>query len=70
MIRLFEKMFGNLFWSNSVFEVTRWHFDERSERNRAERSESESKWQTEWNGKFHDLFDIRVLKTWCLTKER
>ena len=34
MIRLFEKMFGSLFWKNAVFEVTRWHFDPRSEANR------------------------------------
>ncbi len=60
MIRLFEKMFGNLFWSNVIFEVTRWHFDERSERNREERDESEGGWQTTWNQKFHTLFDIKV----------
>ena len=43
MISLFEKMFGNLFWKNTLFEVTRWHFDTRSERNRQERGESEEK---------------------------
>ena len=60
MIGLFEKMFGNLFWQNTLFEVTRWHFDERSEKNRNERDESEEKWEKEWNNKFHDEFDIDV----------
>ena len=60
MISLFEKMFGNQFWENTLFEVTRWHFDTRSERNRQERGESEEKWQEEWNKKFHNKFDISV----------
>ena len=60
MISLFEKMFGNLFWKNTLFEVTRWHFDQRSERNRLERGESIDKWQQEWNSKFHRDFDIDV----------
>lgn len=59
MIRLFEKMFGNLFWNNALFEVTRWHFDARSAKNRQERGESEQKWEYEWDKKFHDLFDMR-----------
>ena len=59
MIRLFEKMFGTGFWDNALFEVTRWHFDSRSERNRIERGESEDGWQDEWNRKFHSLFDLK-----------
>ena len=60
MISLFEKMFGNQFWENTLFEVTRWHFDTRSERNRQEKGQSEEKWQEEWNKKFHNKFDISV----------
>lgn len=45
---------------NTLFEVTRWHFDTRSEKNRRERGESEEKWQEEWNKKFHKDFDISV----------
>lgn len=60
MIRLFEKMFGSHFWKNAVFEVTRWHYDKRSQANRATKNESEEKWQKDWNDKFHDLFDISV----------
>ena len=60
-IRLFEKMFGNLFWNNVMLEVTRWHFDDRSIKNRKERGESEKKWEQNWNKEFHDSkFDIPV----------
>ena len=60
-IRLFEKMFGNLFWNNVMLEVTRWHFDDRSIKNRKERGESEKKWEQNWNQEFHDSkFDIPV----------
>jgi len=58
MISLFQKMFGNLFWENTIFEVTRWGFDERSVENRKDKGENEEKWQTEWNDWFHQLFDI------------
>ena len=60
MIRLFEKMFGNLFWNNVIFEVTKWHFDENSIQIRQSQGESEEKWQNEWNEKFHSEFDIPV----------
>ena len=60
MIRLFEKMFGTSFWSNAAFAVTRWHFDARSERNRAERGETEDGWREEWNKHFQQLFDMPV----------
>ena len=60
-IRLFEKMFGNLFWNNVMLEVTRWHFDDRSIKNRKERGESEKKWEQNWNQEFHgSKFDIPV----------
>ena len=68
MIHLFERMFGNLFWHNTVFEVTRWHFDERSEKNRKERGESEEKWKKDWNRKFHNLFDIEVSLLFIILK--
>ena len=60
MIRLFEKMFGNAFWQNVVLEVTRWHYDDRSLKNRKERGETEEEWQKTWNDEFHNLFDIPV----------
>ena len=60
MIRLFEKMFGNLFWNNVIFEVTKWHFDENSVQIRQLQGESEETWQNEWNQKFHSEFDIPV----------
>ena len=67
MIRLFEKMFGNLFWNNVIFEVTKWHFDENSVQIRQSQGESEEKWQNEWNEKFHSEFDIPVRFFWTLT---
>lgn len=45
MIRLFEKMFGNLFWQNSLFEVTRWHFDPRSQKNRVSSASPSTFWR-------------------------
>ena len=68
MIKLFEKMFGNLFWNNAMFEVTRWAYDERSKRNRIESNESEEKWQKDWNKKFRDLFEIvsSIFSTGCI----
>ena len=60
MIRLFEKMFGNLFWNNVIFEVTRWHFDENSVNIRLQKDETEDTWQNEWNERFHSEFDLPV----------
>ena len=60
MIRLFEKMFGNLFWANTIFEVTRWHYDERAVQYREEKGENEDTWKRQWNNKFHSMYDIKV----------
>ena len=61
MIRLFEKMFGTAFWRNAIFEVTRWHYDARSVKNRQMAGQSEKAWKKSWNDKFHELFDIPVI---------
>ena len=64
MIRLFEKMFGSHFWKNTLLEVSRWHYDQRAINNRKQRGESEESWQSQWNQKFHQVFDIKV-KYYC-----
>ena len=60
MIRLFVKMFGDHFWKNAIFEVTRWGFDPRSINNRLSKGESEEKWKQEWNTRFQHEFKIDV----------
>ena len=60
MIRLFEKMFGNLFWENTMLEVTKWGFDAGSEKDRKAKDTSEEKWQDDWNEFFHEEFTISV----------
>ena len=60
MIRLFVKMFGDHFWKNAIFEVTRWGFDPRSINNRISKGESEEKWKQEWNSRFQHEFKIDV----------
>ena len=60
MIRLFVKMFGDHFWKNVIFEVTRWGFDPRSIENRRIKQESETKWIQDWNARFQQEFKIDV----------
>ena len=60
MIRLFVKMFGDHFWKNAIFEVTRWGFDPRSINNRISKGESEEQWKQEWNSRFQHEFKIDV----------
>ena len=60
MILLFEKMFGNLFWENTLLEVTKWGFDEGDLKDRKSKDTSEEKWQEKWNKRFHEEFHISV----------
>ena len=60
MIRLFEKMFGILFWENVLLGVSRWSYDPRSIRNRVISGEDEAEWQRQWNNKLHQQYDIKA----------
>jgi len=35
MLKVFDRMFGEGFWANSIFLFTRWEVDERSEKQRS-----------------------------------
>ena len=61
MIRTFEEMFGDYFWRNVVFIVTKWGYSDDAIRKRKENGDSEESWQTIWNKKFREeKFNVSV----------
>ena len=59
MVRLFEKMFGNAFWKNVVFGVSRWPYDSRSIQRRRQ---SEQEWIDDWDLQIQKRYSVDVSK--------
>ena len=60
MIKLFERMFGDQFWGNVVFVVTKWSYSDSGKNKREKNGDSEGKWTADWNREFHKEFHIPV----------
>lgn len=62
MINLFQRMFGDQFWSNVILEATHWNFHERSRQLREDSVPKLTRehWKAEFNKLMHDEYGVTV----------
>ncbi|TRY78665.1 hypothetical protein TCAL_14414 [Tigriopus californicus] len=62
MISLFQKMFGDHFWSNVILEATHWNFHQRSQelREQSVPSLTTEHWKSEFNKLMADAYGVQI----------
>merc|ERR1711997_348348 len=58
MIELFEKIFSQQFWSNTMIVATKYSFDEENEKKRKEQRMTEESWAKDKEKNLHELFQF------------